>query len=809
MKSNGKKIIIIIILFTILNIGNYNFIDYRRINYITKQIRDDVYLKTANSETLIISPENKTYTAPMSGYYPATYGFENDEIGSKPEQWEIRANGSSNFEVEVIKSLDGHANVVEIDDYNTESGKFPGIMQYSSFPRTFGTIEFWVRFNSTYDWVEFHSLDSTMSFIPLSLRVEDGKWKYRLSGGPVNVPNVNDPQINTWHHVRIDFRCHNASPYLGISDDRFIATIDGISSGELLHWATGQIDYGRFGIDSDPGAVMKTWVDAVGFSWDPSYEVGDNLNEGLLLSFENSTALDWMGFSLDGQANRTILGNTTIKFPNIGLHIIQVFGNVSLGQMYYSPIRYFTIMVNLTGFPISINGPAGWSNAVLQPWCTGSGAWNDPYVIEYVMIDGEKSDICIEIIDSSAFFIIRNSILYNGVFAGIFILRSDNGQLINNNCSNNGGIYGGIYLYGGCNNNTISGNNLNHNDWSGIHIEDNCYDNTISRNIINNNVQFGITLSDNSDYNNITDNFFYSNNDGAIRILSVTSENNRIEGNIIVSEDAKFINDAGINTLLISNYYLTAIPSLFVEIYSQSFSISEFFVIFNVSSQCIGLKVSYITVQMWWNGNVVSSDNITYLGNGLYNVSLTPIFVEPDEDPILLNMTISAAFHKDNYFETYLAVEPPEVVKFLQIMITENSYSTEHFNLTFFIFDEIEESVNSAIIQMWWNGSDVSGDVLNLGNGLYFVFLAPITVTPGENPILLTMIVSADGFQDKYFETYIAVDPDIIDKDIDRPNEEFTLVLSIILISSITGGIGAISAMLLLLRKRKRINEVA
>lgn len=45
---------------------------------------------------------------------------------------------------------------------------------------------------------------------------------------------------------------------------------------------------------------------------DPAYLVGDNLNEGLLFSFENSTTLDWMGYSLDGQTNRTIFGNTTI-----------------------------------------------------------------------------------------------------------------------------------------------------------------------------------------------------------------------------------------------------------------------------------------------------------------------------------------------------------------------------------------------------------------------------------------------------------------------------------------------------------------
>ena len=65
---------------------------------------------------------------------------------------------------------------------------------------------------------------------------------------------------------------------------------------------------------------------------------------------------------------------------------------------------------------------------------------------------------------------------------------------------------------------------------------------------------------------------------------------------------------------------------------------------------------------------------------------------------------------------------------------------------------------------MWWNETDVSTDIQNFGNGLYFISLEPITVASGEDPILLNMIISADGYEDKYFETVIAVDPEVIDE---------------------------------------------
>jgi hypothetical protein len=95
-------------------------------------------------------------------------------------------------------------------------------------------------------------------------------------------------------------------------------------------------------IEQGYGAYYGYW-DAFGFSWDPNYNIGDNLQEGLLLSFETEFTPDWVGYSLDAQTNKTILGNTTIPFPNDGLHTIQVHSNDSLGMIYNSDLRYFLI----------------------------------------------------------------------------------------------------------------------------------------------------------------------------------------------------------------------------------------------------------------------------------------------------------------------------------------------------------------------------------------------------------------------------------------------------------------------------------
>jgi hypothetical protein len=77
---------------------------------------------------------------------------------------------------------------------------------------------------------------------------------------------------------------------------------------------------------------------------------------------------------------------------------------------------------NLTGNPIYIDdlatgvGAHNWTWAETQPWCSGSGSWTEPYVIENVTIDGQSSDSCIEIRNSDAYFIVRNCSLYNSSF---------------------------------------------------------------------------------------------------------------------------------------------------------------------------------------------------------------------------------------------------------------------------------------------------------------------------------------------------------------------------------------------------------
>ena len=171
----------------------------------------------------------------------------------------------------------------------------------------------------------------------------------------------------------------------------------------------------------------------------------------------------------------------------------------------------------LTGSPILIDDsvPAiNWSTtASTYDWCSGSGTWNDPYLIENVTIDGQDTGSCLTILHSkTAYFVIRNCTFFNsetfGGFANLLLDDVNNGLLINNTCYDG---TSGIYLDNNSDNHTIVENILRDNTVNGLYLWDYCDGNKISNNALINNDYFGIHLNYHSDNNNITNNIIKYN----------------------------------------------------------------------------------------------------------------------------------------------------------------------------------------------------------------------------------------------------------------------------------------------------------
>ncbi|MFX0000672.1 MAG: nitrous oxide reductase family maturation protein NosD [Candidatus Hodarchaeota archaeon] len=169
---------------------------------------------------------------------------------------------------------------------------------------------------------------------------------------------------------------------------------------------------------------------------------------------------------------------------------------------------------NLTGSPIYIDDSDpnyNWSKtATDNAWCSGSGTWNDPYLIENVTINGQGSGSCIEIKNSKKYFIIRNCTLYRSgsnpdTDGGIRLESVSNGKLINNTCFLN---ENGMYILNGCTDNNISENIVSNNTDNGIYL-DHSNLNNISSNVANYNL-IGINMNS-VHYSNISGNIACNN----------------------------------------------------------------------------------------------------------------------------------------------------------------------------------------------------------------------------------------------------------------------------------------------------------
>ncbi|TFF88319.1 MAG: hypothetical protein EU548_09025, partial [Promethearchaeota archaeon] len=283
----------------------------------------------ANFDIKILTPENDTYLEPMKGYYPATYGFENDIDGLVPNNW---ANVSHEAcRIRLIDEQNAHKHVVKLEDQNSTTGWVHLDLDVPDVTKQRETIELWY-FPDTECYSHFEFYNNTVANI-LTIRFNSADDTIYFYNG-TDLVDFYSNYIEKWYHIRID---------MDYTSEKFNITIDNqlyIENELLINPADSCIKYRFNTYGSTAGEV---YLDSIGFSWDPDYNVGDNWNEGLLLSFEKYTNLDWMGYCLDGQNEVAILGNITIPFYEDGTHIIQVFGKNELGILAKSTLRYFTI----------------------------------------------------------------------------------------------------------------------------------------------------------------------------------------------------------------------------------------------------------------------------------------------------------------------------------------------------------------------------------------------------------------------------------------------------------------------------------
>ena len=215
----------------------------------------------------------------------------------------------------------------EIDADNRDN--YPLMGMFSSFNTSVGyTVN--IISNSTIEDFEYFELNNTIR---------------------IHVSNTSSTQAFGFCRVRIP-KSLMAPPYTVTIDDGLIEVLyfnDKTYDNSTHRWiyfayehSTRKVIIHGFPPDSTPPIISILSPE------NKTYDVND-----ISLTFTINESTSWIGYSLDGQANVTITGNTTLSGLSNGSHSLIVYANDTAGNTGASEIIYFSVDVQQTVFALS------------------------------------------------------------------------------------------------------------------------------------------------------------------------------------------------------------------------------------------------------------------------------------------------------------------------------------------------------------------------------------------------------------------------------------------------------------------------
>ncbi|MHA2122841.1 MAG: hypothetical protein ACW990_16710, partial [Promethearchaeota archaeon] len=211
------------------------------------------------------------------GHFPASVSFENETSGSTPNEWRNKEEWVDTSNIEhsptILNEVDGHNKVLEINDMSSSRRGYLTHLWNSSY--SIGQLEVWVRLSSATRRSYLIIMDETSSDSILLRFDITGNIQY---GSGSNYYKIAPYAANVWYHLRFKWDC---------SDD-WQLYINGVSQhipddsdlpfkkGFEFYGAPSAMDRLNFQTDVS-SADYSFYVDAIGYSFDEFYSMGDNM----------------------------------------------------------------------------------------------------------------------------------------------------------------------------------------------------------------------------------------------------------------------------------------------------------------------------------------------------------------------------------------------------------------------------------------------------------------------------------------------------------------------------------------------------
>jgi hypothetical protein len=209
------------------------------------------------------------------GHYEATYSFLKEDKGSTIAEWNENEGWTDTSHAghnpTIINNIDGHHKVLQF--YDSSTTKAGSILHEWSNSYITGAIELWVRTSSTTDITDIIIRDGTNSN-SLYFRFDtDGNMKY-YDGSVYHI--LGTYQTDQWYHIRFKWDLTEI-PWMP-DEEYWNIWVDGQNIGTGLGFYGAPVAMDSLVIQTGVSSTdYYFYVDAIGYSFDSEYEIGDNL----------------------------------------------------------------------------------------------------------------------------------------------------------------------------------------------------------------------------------------------------------------------------------------------------------------------------------------------------------------------------------------------------------------------------------------------------------------------------------------------------------------------------------------------------
>ncbi|MFO7798089.1 MAG: right-handed parallel beta-helix repeat-containing protein [Promethearchaeati archaeon] len=175
------------------------------------------------------------------------------------------------------------------------------------------------------------------------------------------------------------------------------------------------------------------------------------------------------------------------------------------------------------------------------------------------------------------------------------------------------------------------------------------------------------------------------------------------------------------------------------------------------------INYNYIGIDLAHSEKInVSNNNIDHNNIGLsIHQSNNNLF---QENSLLNTDSCIIEYESENNTFDGNICDPPPLQK-LYMTMTDQLFTVDEFTITFFISNATYHGVEEVSITAYWNGTDVSANITELGSGYYMISLDPIFIAPGESGIDFEASLSKNGFEELSYSSEFSIDPEALQKD--------------------------------------------